>query len=264
MQGLRIKLIQTKQFWEDKTANLSYFEDKFLSQIKSQSVDLILFPEMFNTSFSMNPIVLAEKMDGKSIQWLQMWASKLDTVIGASLMIEEEGKYYNRFVLVSEMGVESFYDKRHLFRMANEDDAFSPGENRVVFELKGWKLMLQVCYDLRFPVFSRNRRIGGEKEYDAVIYIANWPERRRNVWKTLLKARAIENQAYVIGVNRVGEDGNGIGYSGDSIIIDPWGETQADLSAHYEGVVNGKLNRDVLEDIKAKFPSYLDGDHFEI
>lgn len=264
MQDLNVTLIQTKQFWEDKQKNLTYFETQFLSKIKPNTTDLILLPEMFNTSFSMQPKKLAEDMKGTSINWLVKWATQLKTTIGTSLIIQEGANYYNRFVVISEKGVEDFYDKRHLFRMANEDAFFSAGKNRVVLQLKGWKLLLQVCYDLRFPVFSRNRKINNEKEYDAIIYIANWPEQRNKIWNNLLVTRAIENQAYVIGVNRVGQDGNEINYTGDSQLIDPWGNITYKLPPRKEGLIIGELSRTVLDKIKTTFPSYLDGDDFKL
>ena len=234
MQDLRVTLIQTNQFWQDKARNLNHFETKFLSSISPESTNLVLLPEMFNTSFSMDVEELAESMEGESIQWLIKWAKKLKANIGGSLIIREGDKYYNRFVVVSSKGIEKFYDKRHLFRMAKENERFTAGKDRIVYELNGWKLMLQVCYDLRFPVFSRNRRLDDAKEYDALIYVANWPAKRNYVWKNLLVARAIENQAFVIGVNRVGVDGNEIEYTGDSVLIDPWGNTTIAMPASTE------------------------------
>src|SRR5690606_36939679 len=209
---LKVALIQSQQFWEDKTANLNHFEQKFSQYLMGKDMDLVILPEMFNTGFTMNAKSMAEKMDGPSVQWLIDWAKNLNCQIGASIIIEDNQHYYNRFVIVSNKGVETYYDKRHLFRMADEHHHFTPGQKRVVYQIKGWNILLQVCYDLRFPVFSRNKTIGEKKEYDAMIYIANWPAKRNFVWKTLLLARAMENQAYCIGVNRVGIDGNDIEY----------------------------------------------------
>ncbi len=260
MQDLRIALIQSIQHWEDKKLNFSHFESRFLNSFQKGEADLILLPEMFNTGFSMNAKEMAEKMDGKSIAWLIQWANQLECHIGGSLIIEENGNYYNRFVIVSGNGVQTTYDKRHLFRMADEHQHFSSGENRVVYSLKGWRLMLQVCYDLRFPVFSRNRMVNGEKEYDVLMYIANWPKKRAFIWKNLIQARAIENQAYSIGLNRVGEDGKGIHYSGDSMVVDPWGNITEELEPHNEMVKIVTLQSKILKDIVRLFPAHLDAD----
>lgn len=260
MQNLRIGLIQTQQFWEDKEENLNHFEEHFLARIEANSVDLVLLPEMFNTSFSMNVASIAEEMDGPSIVWLINWAKRLNCQIGGSIIISENGQFYNRFVIASENGVEATYDKRHLFRMAGEDQHFSPGQDRVIHHIKGWPILLQVCYDLRFPVFSRNRIVNSEKEYAAVIYIANWPKKRAFIWKNLIQARAIENQAYSIGLNRVGEDGNGIEYSGDSMVVDPWGNIVTAFPANAQKLQIITLEGSVLNDIKTRFPAYLDAD----
>ena len=260
MQDLKVALIQTKQFWEDKRANFSYFENSFLKSLKGEDVDLVLLPEMFNTGFTMNTQSMAESIDGESIQWLIKWASVLNCQIGASLIINENGNYFNRFVIVSENGIENHYDKRHLFRMADEHNHFTAGEQRVVHQLKGWNILLQVCYDLRFPVFSRNKTIGEGKEYDAVIYIANWPEKRNLVWKTLLLARAMENQAFCIGVNRVGVDGNEISYPGDSCLIDPWGNIIQRFSENEETVKILTLEKQIITDITERFPAFKDAD----
>ncbi|MCB9224524.1 MAG: amidohydrolase [Crocinitomicaceae bacterium] len=260
MQDLKVAIIQTKQFWEDKARNLAHFENTYLNELKGQEIDLLLLPEMFNSSFTMNVEAMAEAMDGDSITWLFNWATELNCQIGASLIIYENGRYYNRFVIVSENGIETYYDKRHLFRMANENDHFEAGSQRVLHTIRGWKILLQVCYDLRFPVFSRNRTIEGKKEYDLVIYVANWPERRNYVWKTLLLARAMENQAYCIGVNRVGTDGNDITYTGDSAVVDPWGKIQYQFNSSEEAYKIVSLDYKILEDITEKFPAYKDAD----
>jgi predicted amidohydrolase len=260
MQDLKVALIQTKQFWEDKTANFKHFEKTFFRELKPGEVDLILLPEMFNTGFTMNTTNVAEDMTGPSIHWLQKWAGNLNCQIGASLIIEEQGCYYNRFVIVGAEGILNYYDKRHLFRMANEQDHFTAGNRRVIHQLKGWKIMLQVCYDLRFPVFSRNQFREGQLEYDALFYIANWPEKRSGVWANLLRARATENQAYVVGVNRVGTDGNDIPYSGDSAVIDPWGNTQVKMEPNKECLRIITLNKVTLNEVRERFPAYLDSD----
>ncbi|NOQ70521.1 MAG: amidohydrolase [Crocinitomix sp.] len=261
MQDLKMGLIQTQQFWEDKAANLAHYEAQFLSKIKPNTVDLILLPEMFNTSFSMKASQFAEEMNGASIEWLMRWAKNLNCQIGGSLIISEEGHYYNRFVIVSQDGIESTYDKRHLFRMVDEHQHFSPGQNRVIHVIKGWPILLQVCYDLRFPVFSRNRFLKDEKEYAAVIYVANWPKKRAFIWKNLIQARAIENQTYSVGLNRVGKDGNGFTYSGDSMLVDPWGNIETSFPANKEHFQIVTLKKSVMDDIKTNFPAYLDADN---
>jgi predicted amidohydrolase len=259
MQDLKVAIVQLSQYWEDKKLNLEMFSKRLKHGVSSE-VDLILLPEMFNTSFSMNVENLAEEMDGEGISWLKETAKEFKSIVGASLIIKEGANYYNRFVMVSENGVESHYDKRHLFRMADENKHFTAGEKRVVFKYKGWNILLQVCYDLRFPVFSRNRTIEGSKEYDAVIYVANWPEKRNMVWKNLIQARAIENQAYCIGVNRVGMDGNNISYSGDSMLVDPWGNIEYQFSENKEEVKILTLQTATIEAITRLFPAFKDAD----
>lgn len=260
MQDLKVCLIQTSIIWENKQANFEHLETQFLSKIKPGDCDLILLPEMFNTGFSMNTGALSEEMTGPSVKWLQKWAEKLDCQIGATLIITDHKSFYNRFIFVSRVGIESYYDKRHLFRMADENNYFSAGQNRVIHTLKGWNILPQVCYDLRFPVFSRNKTIDDKLEYDLVIYLANWPQRRAPIWSVLLKARAIENQAYCIGVNRVGKDGKEIEYSGDSEVIDPWGNTEYLATESNEQVKFLTLSYQKLKEIKALFPAYKDAD----
>ena len=260
MQDLKVALIQTNQFWEDKKANFEHLENMHFSKIKTGDCDLILLPEMFNTGFSMNVKDLGEEMSGTSIKWLQKWAQKLDCQIGASLIVKEHNVFFNRFVIVSKNGVETYYDKRHLFRMAAENDFFEAGKNPIIYHLKGWNIMLQICYDLRFPVFSRNKTIGDKKSYDVVVYVANWPEKRSNIWNILLQARAIENQAYCIGLNRVGTDGKNITYSGDSAVIDPWGNIDFLATKKIEEVKILTLATSKLNDISKQFPAFKDAD----
>ena len=259
MQDLRVAIVQTVQYWEDKKKNLSHYEKRFENEI-NEEIDLILLPEMFNTGFTMNVASMAEKMNGISVEWLVQMAKKKDCAIGATLIIEEDQNYYNRFIIVSEQGVLHQYDKRHLFRMAKENDFFTQGTERKVICYKGWNILLQVCYDLRFPVFSRNKTMGEEREYDLAIYLANWPEKRNSVWKVLLQARAIENQAYVIGVNRVGTDGNNINYSGDSMCVDPWGAIENQLAENEEVVKILTLKTQTLTNITKYFPAFKDAD----
>jgi omega-amidase len=264
MQNLKIALVQTNLHWEDKEANFKHLEEVHFSKLTPGDCDLILLPEMFNTGFSMKSEYLAEEMTGTTVTWLKKWAQHFDCQIGASLITKDSERFFNRFIIVSKAGIETFYDKRHLFRMASENDHYSPGTRRVIHHLKGWKLLLQVCYDLRFPVFSRNRTINDQKEYDAVIYIANWPEKRRLAWSTLLRARALENQAFSVGLNRVGSDKNGINYSGDSAVIDPWGTVIFEALGGEENVQLVTLDAQTLIKISADFPAFKDADPFQM
>ncbi len=260
MQNLTVGIIQSIQHWEDKSANFDHFSNLFKENFASSTVDLILLPEMFNTGFSMKVESLAEEMTGPSVKWLAESARQYSCQIAATLIIKENEKYYNRFVVVDATGVISHYDKRHLFRMANEHNHFSVGTERVIHELKGWRILLQVCYDLRFPVYSRNKYLNERQDYDCVIYLANWPEKRAYAWSNLLQARAIENQAYCIGINRIGSDGNDIRYSGDSATYDPWGNPIMVCTKNEDVVKILELRPEILDEIRSKFPVYLDAD----
>lgn len=220
MAQLRFTIIQPDIIWEDKQANLRQYED-YLSSVQGK-MEIVVLPEMFTTGFSMAPERLAETMDGNSVKWMKNTARKYGCIITGSLIIEEEGKYYNRMLWVQPDGKTGQYDKRHLFGYANEDEHYTAGTKRLIVSVKGIRICLLVCYDLRFPVWARNK----DAEYDVLLYVANWPERRSLAWKTLLQARAIENMSYVIGVNRVGTDGNDITYSGDSSVFSPLGELE--------------------------------------
>lgn len=219
MRDLTITLVQADQKWEDKSANFANYE-ALLAEI--EPTDLILLPEMFNTSFTMNTS-LVESMGDKSIQWLKKLAQEKNAAIYTSLMISENDAFFNRGVFVEPNGTLTTYDKRKCFSMANENLYFSAGQSATVVEYLGWKIQLQICYDLRFPEISRNELIEGTPKYDLILYVANWPEKRIEHWNTLLKARAIENQSFVAGANRFGRDGNGFDYSGGSMLIDPTG-----------------------------------------
>lgn len=257
MQDLRVTAIQSALVWEDAQANRTGFAQK-LAGLKG-STDLVVLPEMFTTGFSMKTQELAETMDGPTVTWLKEQAAALGAAINGSVIIEEGGKFYNRSLFVRPDGSVEHYDKRHLFRMANEDAHFSDGSQRKIVEWKGWRICLQVCYDLRFPVFSRNRQ-----DYDLLIYVANWPEARTNAWSTLLRARAMENQAYVIGVNRVGNDGMDISYSGASAILDAKGEELVNIPLSEEHSAQATLSMQALEDFRKKFPVGKDADRFEL
>lgn len=218
MATLKFTLVQPDIVWEDKQANLAQYE-QYLAGV-GEKMEVVVLPEMFTTGFSMAPERLAEPMNGPTVQWMKDIARKYTCILTGSLMIEEEGKYYNRLLWVQPDGKTCHYDKRHLFGYAQEDEHYTPGEKRMIVSVKGIRICLLVCYDLRFPVWARNKNA----EYDVLLYVANWPERRSLAWKTLLQARAIENLSYCIGVNRVGNDGKDIAYSGDSSVFGPLGE----------------------------------------
>lgn len=256
MEELQIALVQSSIVWEDAEQNRIHFGEKIHSI--SSPIDIIVLPEMFTTGFSMHPRPLAEMIDGPTVNWMQLLAKQKDAVITGSVIIEDEGSYFNRMMWVTPAGDAEFYDKRHLFSLAGEDDKYSAGSEIRVVEYKGWKFCLNVCYDLRFPVWSRNTT-----NYDCLIYVANWPVLRVQAWSTLLRARAIENQCYVIGVNRVGEDKNQNLYNGQSVVIDMAGETVLDGGDKNEVFIT-ELDRNNLQQFKDKFPFYRDADRFSI
>ena len=284
MSTLAITTIQTNLHLEDKGANLEMFQEKIFS-IKEKT-EIIVLPEMFSTGFSMQPAKLAETMDGNTVSWMKKIAQNKKAVVTGSLIIKEPAAsfghkdrdevYFNRLIWMLPNGQFGVYDKRHRFAFAGEDQYYTAGNKRLVASVKGWKINLQVCYDLRFPVWARQAPseppppAGGEEpansqgpEYDLLIYVANWPERRSAAWKTLLQARAIENQCYVSGVNRVGNDGNGIYHSGDSMVIDPMGEIMYHKKDE-EDIFTAVLSKDHLHSIREKFPFWKDADEFKI
>jgi predicted amidohydrolase len=223
-----------------------------------------VLPEMFSTGFSMKPERLAETMDGPTLQWMKNVAATKKVILTGSVIIEENGNYYNRLVWMLPNGQYGYYDKRHLFAYGEEDKHYASGSKRLIASVNGWKVNLMVCYDLRFPVWARQQFDEDRNfEYDVLIYVANWPERRNTAWKSLLRARAIENQCYVIGVNRVGNDGSDIYHSGDSTVIDPLGEILYE-KAHDEDIFTIQLNKDQLNSIRKKFQFWRDADDFEI
>ena len=257
MRDLRVTLVQSMLHWEDATANRAMFGEK-IAALKG-ATDLVVLPEMFTTGFSMRSKELAETMDGATVRWMKEQARTTEAAIYGSVIITEAGHFFNRGLFVTPSGEVSHYDKRHLFRMAEEKDNYDRGKERVIVELNHWRILLQVCYDLRFPVFARNRG-----DYDAILYVANWPEARRYPWSQLLIARAIENQSYVIGANRVGMDGKGHHYTGDSVAIDPKGQVIAGCEASHESIVSCVLDRSALEDFREKFPVGKDADAFSL
>ncbi len=260
MHALSVTLIQTALYWEDKNRNLAMLEDKIMGI--DEKTNLVILPEMFSTGFSMRPSVLAETMDGQTIEWMKKISNAKKIIVTGSIIIEDNGHYFNRLIWMLPNGNYGFYDKRHLFAYAGEDQHYTAGNKRLITSVNGWKINLQICYDLRFPVWARQQS-NESPEYDLIIYVANWPERRNHAWKTLLTARAIENQSYVIGVNRVGEDGNQINHSGDSMLIDPLGNIL--FSKEQEEVIHSfVLTKDSLNQTRNEFPFWKDADQFNI
>jgi omega-amidase len=258
-QSLIITGIQTQLHWEDRQANLKMLEQKIFS-IKERT-EIVILPEMFSTAFSMNPGKLAETMEGETVQWMKRIAAEKKIILTGSIIIDDHNAYYNRLIWMLPNGDYGYYDKRHLFAYAEEDKHYAPGDKRLITSVKGWKINLLVCYDLRFPVWARQS--GNEFEYDLLIYVANWPEKRIHAWKTLLQARAIENQCYVVGVNRVGDDGNNIHYNGESMIVDPMGEVLY-TKKEEEETFTFALDKTHLDTIREKFPFWKDADRFKI
>ncbi len=256
MPDLRVSLIQSAIFWEESQKNREMFKSKI--QSLSSQTDLIILPEMFSTGFTMNVQQFAESMQGATVTWLQEMAIFANTDVVGSVIINEDGKYFNRLIWVKADGQLFYYDKRHLFRMAGEDEVFSAGNERLIVELKGWKILPLICYDLRFPVWARNRH----NEFDLIFYIANWPERRIAHWNPLLQARAIENQCFVAGVNRIGKDGSGIMHTGQSAVFDFLGNKLCALSG--EKTETTLLPYVSLKEFRNKFPVWKDADGFQI
>lgn len=259
---LSISLIQTSLAWADKQANLSKFSDLMLPL--AGKTDLIVLPEMFATGFITTPVSVAEPMNSGVMNWMKEQAAGLGSVITGSIAITENGRYYNRLVWMRPDGSFETTDKRHLFRMGNEHEHFEAGKENLVVVLNGWKIRPLVCYDLRFPVWSKNRYSDGEYDYDLLIYVANWPASRSAVWKSLLCARAIENLAYCAGVNRIGEDGHGLPHSGDSRLFDFKGHVIWEAPPGEELVRTFSLEADPLHDFRNRFAVGMDWDRFEI
>ncbi|MBL7850312.1 MAG: amidohydrolase [Cyclobacteriaceae bacterium] len=263
MNDLRITLIQTPLHWEDPVANRAMLEEKIWT-IKQQT-DVILLPEMFTTGFTMNASPVAEAMNLQTTRWMRQMADQTGALILGSIIVQESSRYFNRLIWMEPGGRMFHYDKRHLFRMAEEHLVFSGGATRLVESWKGWRICPLVCYDLRFPVWSRNHYIADEKRmaYDLLVYVANWPQPRVFAWDTLLKARAIENLAYVAGVNRVGPDPKGTIYNGHSAVIEPRGQViwSGDEEETLQTVV---LDAAKLREHRDRFPAYLDADNFRL
>ncbi|MFT4180270.1 MAG: amidohydrolase [Thermomonas sp.] len=264
MQNLRVSIVQGATRWHDPAANRDYYGG--LIAPLHGTTDLVVLPETFTSGFSNDAISKAETMDGPTVAWMREQAAKLDAAIAGSVQLRTEAGVFNRLLFATPDGKLVHYDKRHLFSFAGEHERYTAGQARVIVEWKGWNILLQVCYDLRFPVFSRNRFNAGRPEqpdYDLALYVANWPAARSHPWKTLLRARAIENLCYVVGVNRVGTDGNGLHYSGDSAVIDFLGHAASEAT-DYEVVATTTLQAAELAAHRQRFPAMFDGDAFEL
>jgi omega-amidase len=253
---MRVALIQSVIIWEDPQANRTYFETEI--NTISEAIDLIVLPEMFSTGFTMNPSAIAETMQGETVSWMQSLAKAKNVAITGSVVIEESANYYNRMLFIFPSGEIQHYDKRHLFTLAGEDKVYTKGTQKLIIDYLGWKICPFICYDLRFPVFSRNT-----DDYDLLIYVASWPKVRINAWDTLIKARAIENMSYAIGVNRVGEDNNGYQYTGHSQLVDYLGEYLIEPT-EAKGILVAILDKSKMLEVRKKLPFLSDKDVFEI
>jgi predicted amidohydrolase len=261
---MKITLIQTSLFWHDRDKNLEHFQRK-IDGI-GEKTDLIVLPEMFSTGFTMSPETQAEEVNGRSLDFLKNCAIKTGAAITGSVSVNDKGTHYNRLYWVGKDGSVQTYDKRHLFRMGGEDKHYEGGKKKLIVDLEGFRICPLVCYDLRFPVWSRNRfdKKTNDWDYDLLIYVANWPEARSFAWRQLLIARAIENQSYVVGVNRIGKDGNGYDHTGESVIIGPRGEEILNAGSHLEKVVTASIDKNQLDQFRKNFPAGLDADDFEL
>lgn len=256
-QELHVTWIQANLVWENTLQNIANFEQK-LQEI--EQADVVFLPEMFSTGFSMQPHKYAEEMDGSTVNWMRNMSAKFNFVLAGSLIIKnDKNEYVNRLIWTQPDGKIEFYDKRHLFSYAGEHKHYSSGNKRKLFTYKGWNILPQICFDLRFPVWSRN-----DLDYDFAFYVANWPEKRSFAWKQLLVARAIENQAYVLGVNRVGLDGNGIPHSGNSVMLDALGEEMSASAPHKEAISSATLNKEKLNAVRERFRFLNEQDTFNV
>jgi len=262
MQNLNVSIVQSDINWNDIEKNINHFSS-LMKEINNE-VDLIVLPEMFTTGFNMTPENIFETMNSPTIEWMREMASQKEAVVTGSLLMKDKGKFFNRLFWVYPDGHYETYDKRHLFSFVNEHKVFSQGNIRKVVSYKGIKFLLIICYDLRFPVWCKNRYKDGSYEYDAIVCVANWPQVRGHVWRLLLKARAVENQAYVIGVNRVGNDINGIHHSGDSMVICPKGEILAAAKPSQTETKQSILDMEELNRFRNRFFAAADWDDFTI
>lgn len=255
---MQISILQTALHWEDPVANRAMLAQK-MNALKGVT-DIVVLPEMFTTGFSMNASVLAEPMEGPTVNWLSEQAADIGAVVTGSFICLEDGHYYNRMVWMYPNGSYQYYDKRHGFSLAGEHEVFTRGRDRLLVEWKGWRICPMVCYDLRFPVWLRQQKTD---RYDLLVLVANWPDRRAHHWRTLLEARAIENQAYLAGVNIVGHDGKGLAYNGDSSLIDFSGQVMCRISGE-PGLFTGTLSLEALRQYRQQFPFLNDADDFEV
>jgi predicted amidohydrolase len=260
MQALNVTLVQGATRWHDPAANREYY-GALIAPLRGS--DLILLPETFTSGFSNEAIHNAEGMDGPTVTWIREQARKLDAAVTGSVQLRVDGKVYNRLLFATPDGSVQHYDKRHLFRYAGEHERYAAGAPRLVVDWRGWRICPLVCYDLRFPVYSRNGHRDGRFDYDVLLFVANWPTPRREPWRTLLRARAIENLCYCAGLNRVGTDGNGLSYSGDSSVVDFLGQPLAELGAQ-EQVVTVALDAGALAQHRGRFPAWMDADEFKL
>jgi predicted amidohydrolase len=255
---MKISAIQSEIAWEDKATNVRHLQQTL--QTLDADTDLVVLPEMFSTGFSMNNHAMAEPVDGDTLCLLRDLAAEYDTAIAGSYIAADKGKYYNRGFVLTPDNKSYYYDKRHLFRMGEEGDYFDAGTTRLIVPYRGWNICLLICYDLRFPVWARN--VGGE--YDLLLYVANWPVGRRAVWDVLLQARALENQCYVCGVNRIGTDGNALHYDGGTVIYSPRGTVVASVPDNSVGIATAELSLASLHSFRERFPVWRDADTFTI
>jgi predicted amidohydrolase len=260
MPNLNLTLLQADLAWENPKANRARLEEL---AAQAHQPDVLLLPETFTSGFTMNAQAVAEPDNGPTAKWMQTLAQRHNCLVAGSHVVSEEGRFYNRLRAVTPDGQTFSYDKRHLFRMAGEHKVYAPGMRRIVARFRGWRIAFFICYDLRFPAWSRNVWDEGAADYDIALFVANWPERRRTHWQKLLMARAIENQAYVVGLNRVGADGNNISYVGDSAIIDYAGEPMLQLGKR-EAVGNLCLSLEPLRAYREAFPAWMDADPFTL
>ena len=262
MNDLRVSLVQASTIWHDAAANRTLYGDRVREL--AGSTDLIVLPETFTSGFSNEAIGSAETMRDESVAWISTLAREVGAVVTGSMVIRDGERVFNRLLWARPDGSVAHYDKRHLFRMAGEHHRYADGSEKLFVDVLGWRVCPLVCYDLRFPVWSRNRlQEDGSLYFDVLLYVANWPERRAHHWKSLLVGRAIENQAYVIGVNRVGTDGNGITYTGDSVVLDPLGMTLV-ASSGQVNLLTATLDYEALKSYREKFPAWADADNFDI
>lgn len=256
MRALNVALVQTAPHWHDAARNRSLFND-LIAQV-GDGADLVVLPEMLSTGFTMASSEVAETMDGETVAWMRALAAERGVHVAGSLVIQDGGRYFNRLVWMPPNGRATVYDKRHLFRMADEHEHYAAGSKRVVVQLGDWRIRLTVCYDLRFPVWLRC-----EEDYDALLCVANWPKARQIAWNTLLRGRALENLCYIVAVNRIGRDGNGVEYRGGSAVYGPEGQVLVEVFDS-EAVAHASLDLGALRAYRERFPAWRDADRFTV